>query len=179
MFYQMNWDTYPSEDMANTLTSPSTGVPWTMGLLHEGAVSQPIILPLNPERGRVMPDIFLVDIPLFSDKLLAALSKAGVDNLQLFDAEIHSPEGKIYKNYKAVNVVGKVACADLEKSEYDPESEVPMMDFDKLVIDKDKARGFLLFRLGEDSLQIIINEKVKKEIEKESLLGVVITAIDE
>lgn len=177
MYHQMNWNTYANKEMANTLTSPSVGVPWTMGLVYDKAVPQPIILPLNPDRGRVMPDIFLVDIPLFSDKLLSALSKAGVNNLQLFDAELHSPEGKVFDNYKAVNIVGRVACADLDKSEYDPESEVPLMDFDDLVINESKAHGFLLFRLGEYSPQIIINESVKRELEKADLLDVIITPI--
>ena len=73
MHYQLNWDTCSSEDIANTLTFPSVGVPWSMGLDYENSVPQPIALSENPERGKVMPDIFLIDIPLFSDKLLAAI----------------------------------------------------------------------------------------------------------
>ena len=178
MFYQMNWDTYANEEMANTLTSPSVGVPWSMGVLYENAVPQPIVLPLNPERGRVMPDMFLIDIPLFSDKMLAALAKAGIDNLQLYDAEVHSPDGNVFDNYKAVNIVGKLVCADLDKSQYDPEDEPPFIDFDHLVIDKEKAHGFQFFRLAEDCSRIIISEHVKNELEAANLIGVKITPIE-
>ena len=142
-----------------------------MGTFYAEDVPSPIMVRLNPKRGSRMRDVFLLDVPLFSDDFLSVLQAEGVDNLQLFDAEIHAPDGTVYTNYKAVNIIGLVLCANLRKSIYLTESEPPLMEFSKLVIDESKIVGANLFRLAEDSLVVIVSESLKDKIEQANLTG--------
>jgi len=119
-----------------------------------------------------MRDIFLIDIPLFSEKSLSALEEIDVNNFDTYNAEIHSPEGQIFRNYKAVNIIGLVGCADLTRSDYLPETESPLMGFSRLIIDERKIEGFDLFRLAENTLFILVSERVKKKLEELELVGV-------
>lgn len=178
MYYRLDTRVSPRDpDLANTLTSHDNEVPWSMGSKIVKPVPEKIKVSLNPERGRKMRDLFLIDVSLFSDRLLSALHSAGVDNLQIFDAEIHSPEGDVFPNYKAVNIIGLVSCADLSKSTYLPESEPPLMEFSNLVIDESKIGGQDFFRLAEDSLYILASERVKEKIEQAHLVGLSLTPI--
>ena len=172
MYYQLDWKEIPSDpDLANTDTCPDVDVAWTMGVFHDEDVEEPIVCPLNKKRGRKMRDLFLTDIPLFSTKLVSALENAGVDNLQKFKAEIIGFDNEIYHNYFAVNIVGLIACADLNESKYLPDTEPPLMSFSRLVIDERKAHGINMFRLAEDSLHILISEDVKRRLDIEHFVG--------
>ena len=173
MLYRLDWKVSPPQrDLASTDRCPELDIPWTMGYKYPDPLPEPIICPLNPRAGRTMPDIFLTDIPLFSEKLLAAFDEAGVDNIDTYEAEIHSPEGVVHRNYKAANIVGLVSCADLERSEYLPDADPPMMSFTNLVIDEARAADHGLFRLAEDSLVILVSESVQRVLAKAGLVGV-------
>ena len=87
----MDWRVNERElgiNLAEIDVTPATGVPWSMGLYCDKKVEQPICLEIDPDSGDVMPDAFLVGIPLFSEKLLAILNKGKVDNIQLYRVEI-------------------------------------------------------------------------------------------
>ena len=50
--------------------------------------------------------------------LVQVLSEAGVDNLATYPVIVHSTESKdVCTDYLAVNVIGAIAAADMEKSE--------------------------------------------------------------
>ena len=112
-----------------------------------------------------MPSYFRGKAPIFSDDLLEALRECGVDNLVTYPCEITDPDdGRVYKNYKSVNVIGLVAAADMEKSNATVHPNGPArydVDFDGLTIDKSKANGFLFFRLAESTNAIIVHQQVK------------------
>ena len=118
-----------------------------------------------------MRDLFLVDIPLFSDRFLTVLNDFGVTNLQIFPAELHHQDGTVYRGYKAVNIIGLVACADLDRSTYIAGMPAPVMDFTDLVIDEAKAQSLDFFRLGENTLVIMVSEGLKQAIEAAGLTG--------
>ena len=159
--------------------SPDVDVPWTMGVRWPEPVQEPIKCFLDPRSGPVMPDI-IIDLPLFSDRLLRVLKDAGVRNLDLYDAEVIDRErGKVYANYKAVNIVGRMSCADLEKSEYSAGAKPPLMRFSRLFVDETRALGVSLFRLAEDTLFILVSEHVKKAVEEAGLVGVRIVSLGE
>lgn len=106
--------------------------------------------------------------PIMSDKLIASLQDAGVDNLQTFPAVLKGHYSGIdIPNYKVVNVVGKIAAADMGKSDYIDMGGMGVMavGFKDLVIDKTKTAGALLFRLVESITDIIIHESVKNHLE--------------
>jgi hypothetical protein len=106
-------------------------------------------------------------VPVMSDAFIAALRGAGVSNLQCFPAELRSTkDNSVWKNYQAVNIVGLIACADLEASEYKqvaerPEEDAsPLLAFDELKVDSARAGDALLFRLGESPGIILIADRV-------------------
>jgi hypothetical protein len=111
-----------------------------------------------------------VPIPLMSRRLVAGLQAAGVNNLQTFDTELVSPPGKTpprRDHYLAVNIVGCMNAADLEKSETRTAvSETgTSMDFHSLAVDMEKTRGQLMFRLAENVSAVLVHESVKAALD--------------
>jgi hypothetical protein len=95
-----------------------------------------------------------------------------VDNLDVYDARLFDPQdGKTIDNYKAVNIIGAVAAADLGKSDYSAPSGTALVDtdFDSLVIDEKKAKGLLMFRLAECVTAIVIDERVKQQLARDRI----------
>ncbi|WIG95911.1 hypothetical protein [Myxococcus sp. SDU36] len=159
--------------------SPDVDVPWTMGIRYPDPVQEPIPCYLDPRSGPVMPDL-IIDVPLFSQRLVEVLKGAGVRNLDLYDAVVIDREReKTYSHYKAVNIVGLVSCADLPRSEYLPGYKPPLMKFTKLCIDEARTLGLPLFRLAEDSLVILVSEAVKEAIEASKLVGVRVVSLED
>lgn len=106
-------------------------------------------------------------IPIMSDLLIKALQEAGVSNLQCFPAEIRSSvDGSVWTNYKAVNIIGKISCADLESSEFTHiidrpgPNALPLVAFEDLKVNSIRTGGALLFRLAESPGVILIAESV-------------------
>lgn len=142
--------------------------PWFMGSKFKDTVPTPLRFVLDPTADGPLGDFMDGTIPLMHEDLLAVLHGAGVDNLDLYDAVIVDEDtGEEYTEYKAVNVIGAVAAADLSKSDYTSHQPTPIVsvDFDSLAIDPVKAGGRLLFRLAECVTAIVIHEKVKAALE--------------
>ena len=159
--------------------APDYEVPWSMGVPFRTAVPEPVRCSLDPRGGPRLPDIFLTDIPMFSERLIEVLERAGVDNLVTFGAEVEDTAGRVHTNYKAVNIVGTVSCADLARSELSSRGKPPLMNFRTLVLDESRAEGRPLFRLAESTRIILIDEKVKTAVEAAGLIGVRLLSIDE
>ena len=127
----------------------------------------------NPvaEDKQIMPEILSGPMPIMREDLIEALRDAGVDNLQLFAMAITDPDsGKVYTNYKAVNIVGCIKAADLSKSVYTQHGNGPLIDvdFDKLVINDKKPRGTLMFRLAESVNTIMLHKSVRDHLQKKN-----------
>lgn len=121
----------------------------------------------NPDEPAVLLELYQYGVVLMTDRLLTALREAGADNLQTFDAVIRDPHvGTVTTNYKVINVVGVVSCADMSQSAYTPPDGVPLIDvsFDSLVIDEKRVGGLLLFRLAESLSAIIVHQRVKDHL---------------
>jgi hypothetical protein len=105
---------------------------------------------------------------LMSKDLVAALVECGVDNLQTYDVIIKSSKGADSENYLAVNIVGAIAAADMEKSLVldAPDGPSATVIFERLVIDETKACGQLVFRLGQSLSTILIEERVVHRLEE-------------
>jgi len=100
--------------------------------------------------------------------LLETIRSAGVNNLDAYPAELYYPDGSLATGeYFIVNVVGLIAAADLEKSQYneDQPENLISMSFESLAIDGNKTHGALMFRLAENIVEIIVHEKVVKAVE--------------
>ncbi len=106
---------------------------------------------------------------LMSKPLVAALQASGVDNLDIYPVVIKSVTGgRPCHDYQAVNVLGAVAAADMEKSVVLDASDGSLMTvmFDSLVIDPERAFGFSLFRLAENISTIVVHERVVDHLAK-------------
>jgi len=115
-------------------------------------------------------------IPVVRDDVVEVLRKAGVDNIQYFDAVVVDPiTGQEHRDYKAYNIVGLVACASMQDSELmgTSDSTIGDVDFHALVIDESKTRGLLLFRLAENVSAVVVHERVKQAIEDAGIPGFV------
>lgn len=156
---------------------------WMDGNKLDFEIGEPIIYDLEDDEDEYdeVPNIEALGdhlpIPFICTDLHEALLAAGVDNLQVFDAVIRDlKRGIEHKNYKAFNVVGKVAAADMEASARMGVSDNSMIsaDFDALVIDKNKAgKGdLLLFRLAENYSAIVVHDKIKKAVEESGIPGI-------
>jgi hypothetical protein len=93
------------------------------------------------------------------------LKDCGVDNIEAQPAEIYDSVKKItHKHYLLLNIIGRVACAEMDKSDYTEIGE-GMNTVNKLVIDGTKTNGLLLFLLHEDTDCIVIHEQVYKHLQ--------------
>lgn len=116
-----------------------------------------------------MPALFKGLIPLYRDDLVAALQSCGVDNLDLYPARIFDPDnGQFHENYKAVNIIGMVAAADMQKSVWSASDGIALIDvaFDKLVIDPKKTASLPFFRLAENNAAVLVHQRVRDHLIK-------------
>lgn len=147
---------------------------WISGGVINAPVPQPLEFVVeadeddpDPDEPGIMLEMYQFGVVLMTDRLVAALRESGVDNLQVFDAIIRHPSAtKTLPHYKVVNIVGVVACADLNRSEYALTDGAAILDvsFDSLVIDEKLARGQLMFRLAESLSAIIVHQRVKDHL---------------
>lgn len=177
MYFELDWRAADPQ-LGNTGKCDDPDVPWTMGVRWNQPVRQPIRCELNPKRGPKLRDAFLIDIPLFSTRLLEAILSKGVDNLQCFDSELTDLSGQVHTNYKAVNIIGAVKCADLGKSQYRQPPGYPYLEFSHLVLDGKKARGLDLFRLGEHPGRIMLSERVAEAVQALPPVGITLLPVE-
>lgn len=134
------------------------------GELITQSIPEPLSFQCDCTAAHPPPDYLRRIIPVFSERLLSAVRQSGVNNLQTFRAELMNPStGEKWGGYHAINIVGKIACADMERSKFS-EIGAGMIEFDDLVIKPEIAHGELLFRLAESTRRIIVHEKVIEHI---------------
>lgn len=169
MYYLLECYGPPDQERAAIDRVP-TGLYWNRGIRFDHPVPEPLEVLLDGD-GILMP-MFNRGILLFSDDLVRAMREAGVDNIDCYDAVTVDPIGnKRYTNYKAVNIIGLVAAADLSKSQYTAPSGRALIDtdFDSLAIDESRSHGMLLFRLAECVSAIVIHSSVREHIERKGI----------
>jgi len=108
--------------------------------------------------------------PLFHRKIVDLLKDCGVDNIDVYETSVADMNsGHACTDYMAVNIVGAVRAADMSRSSAKEFSEDGLVDtdFDSLVLDPQKALGFMLFRLAESINGIVVHRSIKKRIESE------------
>ncbi|WDE07094.1 hypothetical protein SG34_009480 [Thalassomonas viridans] len=149
---------------------------WLSGSLLNLDIKEPLIFRLDPGGGTGLTDFFPPSIPLMSERMLSALADAGVNNIETYPARLLDiSDNPVEEKYLAVNIIGRIACADLDASDCDmDDSDDPILiDFDSLVIDEDKAMGQLFFRLHEAPNGIVVHDSVRQALEPLQLKGIV------
>jgi hypothetical protein len=106
-------------------------------------------------------------IPVVSRSFMMALKEAGIDNFELFPAEVHSKKlKKTWADYFALNTIGVLDIVDLKKSKYDiimkgNDFIPPFLGFHHLVFSSKKIKGDpSMFRILQNQTMLFINESV-------------------
>jgi hypothetical protein len=141
---------------------PSVPTPWTFEI--DTKIS-----------GTEMPSLFMNET-LFIKELYQAFVAAGVDNLETYPAVIINPDtGAEHHNYLVVNVIGLVACADMQASQYAELADSYV--FRQLVIHPERTGGALMFRLAESPPRILISDQVVSKLPRERFPDMVLTEV--
>lgn len=145
-------------------TERTFGRDWISGARLDQPPTEPVRATVVSRADGVMLEMWEAPLPLMTRRMLAALQFAGVDNLEVFSAELTDPRtGEVFKDYVAFNVVGAVSAADLGKSRYQaPDGPLVSVDFDSVVLDPSRCTGALMFRLAEAVNAIVVHEAVRK-----------------
>ncbi len=146
------------------------GLEWNRGVRVTVQVPDPLEYVLKPlarnsaDHSPYMGAYLNAEGLLLRDDLVKALRECGVDNFDAYNVAITDPDsGRVYTNYRMVNLIGLVAAADMPKSEAIVHGGVPLIDvdFDKLVIDESKTHGILMFRLAESTNGVLVHERLR------------------
>lgn len=150
---------------------------WRVGRTLTDPIPEPLVFTLDAKRPGIPKALYYEkSIPVMRDDVAATLRGVGVDNIQYYDAVLRNPTtGEEFRDYKAFNIVGLVACADMGASELMGTSSSSMgdVDFHALVIDESKTHGLYLFRLAEATSAIVVHERVRTAIEAAGIPGFV------
>ena len=151
---------------------------WFSGNKFDFKITEPLVFELGKEGGN-LTDFFPSSIPLMSVKMLNAIEQAGVNNIDSYPATLLEASGvPVQEEYRAINIIDRVACADLEASEcfmIDPDDPIGI-DFDSLVIDEERAKGHNFFRLSEAVNGIVVHDSVREALEPLNLRGITFVA---
>lgn len=144
---------------------------WNMGDIIRKELPDPIEIDVNTDEGEAMVTMFHSGILIMTKGMVETLNNAGVNNLQVYNVVLYDRSKNIsYNDYLAVNIVGKIACADMDKSNTTIHGEpIIDVDFDGIVIDESKIFGMLMFRIAECVSGIVVHDKVKTVLEKEGI----------
>ena len=146
------------------------GLKWNRGAIITTSVPDPFPVTLKPlnvqsaDHSPYLPSLLEGTGPLFREDLVEAMQSFGVDNLQTFNVALLDPDnGTTYTNYKAVNVIGLIAAADMAQSDatVHPGGPVIDVDFDSLVVDESKTKGALIFRLAESTNALLVADRLR------------------
>lgn len=140
---------------------------------------EPIRLRIKPGREDApFPTFLHQPVPLMSKALYEIIRSEGVDNIDVYRAELYYSDGRLASDqYYVFNLLGLVKAVDLSRSKFDPgqPDRLISMGFDSVAIDRNAAGDFLMFRLAENVTTIVIHERVKRAIEK---AGVPLLCVD-
>ncbi len=113
------------------------------------------------------PDYYDDGISLMSPRLADLLTKCGVDNLELYPAEI------VYRGvdrtfaWWAFNILGLVSVVDETGSDIRSTKSVARFNtsINGLIMDPAKTHGMLMFRLAENVMTTLVHESIKNAVQ--------------
>jgi hypothetical protein len=140
---------------------------WNAGKPMKTEPPLPVRATVISDRQTMYVEYWDSPLPLMTKRLHSALLAAGVSNLDIYPVVLtDSLTGTERDDYVAFNIIGLIAAADMQVTQFVPGSEKMISaDIDSLVIDENKARGALMFRLAEAVNAIIVHDSVKQAIE--------------
>jgi len=135
-----------------------------------------IVVTLNAEsQGRLTDSLLMTGAGrVFSERLVALLFDMGVSNLDTYPCRIvNALTGEVREDFRAVNVIGKIACVDRGKSEFEDfgDGSNRILIWDYLTLDESRIGGNKLFPLGEMPVQLVVHRDIKAAIEAAGFTG--------
>lgn len=143
---------------------------WQFGRIFTSEPDQPVIvvIPDAELESDLMP--FFDSNPVVSNEFYETLLKAGVDNLDAYDAVLRSEDGTVeFKGFKAINIIGLISATGSStgtRTGFTGDYKSISASMDGFSIDASKTKKMLMFRLAENTSTIIVHKSVKQEIEK-------------
>jgi hypothetical protein len=146
---------------------------WTEGVRF----SEPVpvqTLELDPDYGTEMADFFDTTVPLMSERLIKALTSAGVDNFDAYPMILQREDtGEKWTNYKAMNFIGRIDAIDRAKSDCE-EDELGALECQSITIDPKRVGNALCFRLLDGPDLLVIHEQVAQELRKHEFVALLV-----
>lgn len=151
----------------------------TLGEMQPKDMPEPIEYEVDTEiGGTYLPNTFLSE-PVFSKKFIQVLIACGVDNIQTYDVNIVNPDTKErIEGYQAVNIIGKIACANMDASECEKLIEDQYV-FRKLVIKPLNTYDSYIFRLAQCTQVILVHEYIVKQLSPKDCKDLNFEPVDE
>jgi hypothetical protein len=162
--------------LLQSIPDPPSDPSWTLGARFSSAPQTPVPVTICEGYEEETPLPYVNVPPVMSTQLLEVLLATGVGNIDAYDAELVSEDGRVrLQGYKAFNVIGLVAAADMAQSRFAPDNPSRSLDasFDSLALNSDRIRGLLLFRLAEYSSAVVVHRSVRQAIEDAGITGIV------
>ncbi|MEM6895252.1 MAG: hypothetical protein AAF554_16270 [Bacteroidota bacterium] len=171
-FWSVKDSSYEMTEIPLTLGAVDAGtIPWLFGIpwpKQEGLVVKAEVD--NDYGGTFLPDVFLTGCQLASPKVMKVFEKLGVDNVDVYDAVLNMPDKSQVEDYKAFYIKGSVSCMHQGDSEFN-KLRPGRTSVHDLVLDSNKVPDLLLFRLGEDPLNLIMADSLKQALDEAGVTG--------
>jgi hypothetical protein len=111
-----------------------------------------------------IPDFFdTMRAPIGSERFKIALERTGVDNIEIFPAILEDAHGRVSKSHYAINVIGRIACIDHDRSMLSKSLD-QIARIASLALREDAIGEAKIFRLHEYPEIIIIRDDVASAI---------------
>jgi hypothetical protein len=142
---------------------------WQTGDRFEERIATPIEFEATPHGGYKGPphDYFDGSIAFMSPRLVKVLRDNGVENLDLYPAVVkYRTTGETHSVF-AFNLLGLISAVDEGKSQLSSVDGDFKMDssIQGFEVDPSKARDLGMFRLAENSMTVLVHERIKRAIE--------------
>jgi hypothetical protein len=143
------------------------------GVLIQEPLPSPLVFRVNFPKAAALPHLLGDIILVASDRFIAALRKAGVDNFQLFPAVLRNPEVSAeWTGFHAFNVLGLLDAADMDASKYQTIMEgaehlPPVVDFEELVLSRAATHEQPMFRVLQSPSLLVVHQRVVDVLRRE------------
>lgn len=175
MYYFLRQDLFNADNIIEVVghTEETGKYLWTAGARFEADVP-PQILELDADYGTTLPDFFDTTVPLMSERLLAALTAAGVDNFDAYPMTLRRPDtGEEWRNYMAVNFIGRIDALDRSASDCE-EDEIGSLECRSVTVDPGRAGDAICFRLLEGPDLLVIHDRVAQHLRSQRFVALLL-----
>ncbi len=135
---------------------------WIAGHAFATPPPQPVRLRCSARPGTVLPVLRQMPVPLMTRALHTALCQAGVDNLDVYPAQIVATDGSLLSDqHLAFNVIGSLRSG--------PPGDGPRLSTPGL--DAAGAAGLLLFRVADAPYALVASEALRRRLPPQAMAG--------